>query len=65
MPRDRVKLIQVPRLRVLTANVGGSRCPRCGRVIAKGERTIQHSTDGEIHYACLRTGQRKQFVGAA
>ena len=59
-------LIRHPRLRILTAHKGFSeRCVRCNRTIGEGESYLLHSTDGRVHFKCLRTGQAKQFIGRA
>lgn len=64
MKRAYRSLIFVPQIRIVIAHKGFSvKCPRCKRKITEGEDYIEHSTDGRIHFRCLRVGQAKEFIG--
>jgi hypothetical protein len=59
----KLSIITVPRIAILVADKNLARCcPRCQKSINEGESYLKHS-EGEIHYACLRTGKTKEFIG--
>jgi hypothetical protein len=59
-------LIDHPRIRILIAHKGfAENCVRCQRLIGEGEHYLLHSTDGRVHFKCLRAGQAKEFIEKA